>query len=208
MSNSPTDIVFINAIELSANVGPDRWGRARPQPVLVSVYLHLRSSYLVRAGESDHVEDSVHYGHLSKAISNIVEADNTFSSVGGLVDVATKVAFELAGEAAVAVKVVVDFRQMLLVADELSVEVTTPAATSSRDAPARVTVKDMLLTTIIGVNPPERKAKQRVIINIVFFEIPRNHSPIDYQKIVTQISKARSFPCFAVHNETLPISGS
>jgi FolB domain-containing protein len=193
MSSIPqTDIVFVNSLELSVNVGPDRWGKSRAQPVLISIYLHLHSSYLAAVGETDDVRDSVHYGHLSKAITNVVEADNTFSGINGLVDVVTKAAFDLAGEAAAAVKVVVDLRQMILLAGGFSVEVITPAATSSKDAPVRVIVKDMLLLTIIGVNPPEREAKQQVIINIVFVETPGNHPPVDYRNIMTQILKARS----------------
>jgi FolB domain-containing protein len=193
MSSIPqTDIVFVNSVGLSANIGPDRWGRSRAQPVLVSIYLHLHGSYLVRVGETDNVRDSVHYGELSKEITNVVEAGNTFSGIDGLVDAVTKASFKLAGEAAAAVKVVVDLRQMILLAEGFSVEVTTPVGAYSKDVGARVTVKDMVLATIIGVNPPEREARQRVIINIVFFETAGNHSPVDYQMIVTQISKARS----------------
>jgi FolB domain-containing protein len=202
-SISQTDIVFVNSLELSANVGPDRWGKSRPQPVLVTVCLHLHSSYLVSVGKTDDVRDSVHYGHLSKAIANIVETDNTFSGINGLVDVVTKAAFELAGEAAAAVKVIVDLRQMVLLANGFSVEVTTPAGTSSKDASAKVIVKDMSLPIIIGVNPPERESKQQVIINIVFFEKANNHSPVDYQKILVQISKVRGFGYSMGHqNET------
>jgi FolB domain-containing protein len=204
MSSIPqTDIVFVNSLELSANVGPDRWGKSRPQPVLVTVCLHLHSSYLVSVGKTDDVRDSVHYGHLSKAIANIVETDNTFSGINGLVDVVTKAAFELAGEAAAAVKVIVDLRQMVLLANGFSVEVTTPAGTSSKDASAKVIVKDMSLPIIIGVNSPERESKQQVIINIVFFEKANNHSPVDYQKILVQISKVRGFGYSMGHqNET------
>jgi len=192
MSSIPqTDIVFVNSLELSANVGPDRWGKSRPQPVLISICLHLHSSYLVSVGQTDDVRNSVHYGHLSKAIANIVEADNTFSGIVDLINVVTKAAFELAGEAAAAVKVIVDLRQMILLANGFSMEVITPAGTSSTDASVRVLVKDMSLPAIIGVNPPQRESKQQVIINIIFLEKASNHSPVDYQKITIQISKVR-----------------
>jgi len=165
-----TDIIFVNALNLSANVGPDR-------------------SYLAQVGESDNVHNSVDYGHLSNAVSNAIEANNTFPDIRGLVDMVAENAFSLAGEAAAAVKVVVDLRQMILLAGLFSVEVTIPVSAHGKGALVKTIVKDMVLVTIIGVNPPEREAKQRVIIDIFFTESAGHHFPINYQTIMTQISK-------------------
>lgn len=205
MSSIPqTDIVFVPSLELSADIGPDRWGKARPQPIRVSVYLHLHASYLARIGDSDDVTHSVHYGILSKLVAKAV--DNTsFSGIGELIDVVNKVAFELAGEALAAVKVIVDSRQMILLAEGISFEVMTPPVSLCKDLPTKVTVKDLILAIIIGVNAPEREEKQRVVINIIFYEMPRSnaHAPVNYHKLTSQIAKARLFTCFDTRTEAI-----
>jgi len=184
------DVVFVDSLQVSANIGCDCWSKCRIQPALISVYVHLRESFLTRAGQSDDVRDSIHYGHLSKAIATLVaERDTPFDGPGELVEGVTEEAFRLAGDAAVEVRVVVDLPKMILLAAGFSVDVTTPAGTRSRDAPTKVSVKDLILPTIIGVNPPEREARQRVITNIIFFQNSGSCSPIDYPQIISNISK-------------------
>jgi len=186
----PNDVVFVNCLQVSLNVGPDCWSRNRPQLAHISVYVHLRQSFLDRAGETDHVQESVHYGHLAKAITTLVkERDVPFDGVDGIVEAITKEAFKLAGEAATEVRVVVDLPKMILLASGFSADVTTPAGTSSRDVPTKIIVKDLILATIIGVNPPEREAKQRVLTNFVFYQKPGVHPPVDYAQIISKISK-------------------
>lgn len=187
VSPSATDVVFIDSLQLSANIGPDCWGRTRSQFVLISVYLHLHSTFLTKAGQSDDVADSVHYGHLSKAISRLLEVPNvSFAGAEGLVEAVTEVALSLAGEAASQVRVVVDVPKFILLAAGFSVDGTTKGNVRF---PVKVSVKDLILAVIIGVNPPEREAKQQVIINLVFVEVPEFHQPIDYVGIIGKISK-------------------
>ncbi len=57
------DTVIIREIRAEASVGPDRWGKERNQPVLISVLAHTP---LTKAGLSDDVRDSIHYGDLGK----------------------------------------------------------------------------------------------------------------------------------------------
>jgi FolB domain-containing protein len=182
------DIVFVDSLQLSANIGPDCWGRTRAQPLIVSIYLHLSNDYLTRTGETDDVKDSVHYGHLCKAVSKRL-GEASFSNVKSLIAAVTKEAFELGGEAVAEVKVRVEMSKMILLAGGFSVEVITPAKTSATDVPMTVTVSDLTLATIIGVNAPEREAKQRVVTDIIFTERGRTHSSVDYQKIVAEIAK-------------------
>ena len=61
----PFDTVIIREIRAEATVGPDRWGKVRNQPVLISVLAHTP---LMKAGFSDDVRDSIHYGDLGKEI--------------------------------------------------------------------------------------------------------------------------------------------
>lgn len=199
-----TDIVFVSFLELAADIGPDRWGKAQPQPIRVSVYLHLYASYLARIGDSDDVAHSVHYGILSKTVAKAVDKA-VFSGIGDLIDVVNKAAFELAGDAVAAVKVVIDSRQMILLAEGISFEVITPPGSLCKDLPTKVTVKDLILAIIIGVNAPERKEKQRVVINIIFYEVPRSsvRSQVDYHELIPQIAKAGPLICFDARIEAI-----
>ncbi|KAG6890198.1 hypothetical protein C0992_002855 [Termitomyces sp. T32_za158] len=188
MSTTQTDVVFVDTLHLSADVGPDCWGKSRPQPVQVSVYLHLQPSFLDVSGKSDNVLDSVHYGHLSKAISSKV-GGSSFRGVDSLVSAVSQEAYTLAGPAAQQVRVVVDLPKQILLAENFSVDITTSASSTSRS----VFIRDLVLPVIIGVNPPERETKQRVITNIAFHERPTaNQRPLlDYPAIVEEIVKVR-----------------
>ena len=186
------DVVFVDGLQLSATVGPDCWGRIRPQPVVVSVCLHLQSDYLTQPGLSDKVEESIHYGHLAKAVTALVTSrDAQFSSVGNLVSAVTAVAFRLAGEAVEEVRVRVEVPKMILLAANFAVEVVTSAGGDPEGASRTVTVTDLSLSVVIGVNPPERRAKQRVVTNLVFRERRGLDSTVDYPSIVAQISEVR-----------------
>lgn len=212
------DIVFVDSLQVNTNLGPDCWSKTRPQPTLISVYLYLRESFLDKAGETDDVADSVHYGHLAKAITALVDAqsrgDVQFGEgVDGLADAVTEEAFKLAGEAAAEVRVVVSFPKMILLAGGCSIEVCTlavpPGIGKGRGTRTKkVTVHDLVLATIIGVNPPEREAKQRVITNLVFYEEREGERfarilnelnmhkegqerPVDYARIVGGLAKVR-----------------
>ncbi|KAI6107061.1 tetrahydrobiopterin biosynthesis enzymes-like protein [Pisolithus croceorrhizus] len=178
-----TDVVFLDSIQFTTTIGSDCWRRPKPQPVLASVYLYLQSSFLDACGTSDDVKDSVHYGHLAKAVSAIIgERERTkkpYAGVHALIQDVTQAAFELAEESAVAVRVVIDLPKQILLASGFSVDMTTPRAEAGLGvggqvsfAPASVCVKDLVLPVLIGVNPPERLARQRVVTNITFYERP------------------------------------
>ncbi|RDB18233.1 Folic acid synthesis protein fol1 [Hypsizygus marmoreus] len=187
--NPPTDIVFIDSLHLSADVGLDCWKRSRPQPIEISVYLHLRSAFLTTAGRSDDVLDSVHYGHLSKAIITLVEKKpgSSFGSINGLVAAVADEAFGLAGSAAVEVRIVVGLPKQILLAGGFSVDVIVPRDRTAIPLLRKVSITDLVLPVLIGVNPPEREAKQRVITNIMFVERQGDHQPIDYPEVVAKI---------------------
>ncbi|KAF8963226.1 Dihydroneopterin aldolase-domain-containing protein [Flammula alnicola] len=191
---STTDVVFVDTLRVEANLGPDCWGRERAQPIEVTVYLHLKESYLQAAGESDNVLDSVHYGHLTKAINTLIRSRSEsdmpcFKGADDLVRAVTERAFELAGEAAAEVRVVLDVPKMILLASGFRVDVTTVKGTPTLMSSKKVLVKDIILPVIIGINPPEREEKQRVVINIVFHENDSQSPAVDYREVISKLSK-------------------
>jgi dihydroneopterin aldolase len=201
-NNSASDVVFVDSLHVSANIGPDCWDRDRSQPIDISVYLHLKESYLDRAGASDNVLDSVNYSDLTKKISNLIKAKSeeseTPSFTGGpdeLIKAVTEQAFDLAGEAAAAVRVIVGAPKMILLAAGFSVDIITVVNDQSKSiASKRVLIKDLVLPVIIGVNPAERKSKQRVKINLIFHENTSSVSStvVNYQQVVAQLCQASS----------------
>ncbi|EDR09560.1 uncharacterized protein LACBIDRAFT_318745 [Laccaria bicolor S238N-H82] len=193
-----TDVVFIDTLRLSANIGYDCWGRRRAQPIELTVYLHLKNSYLKAASQSDNVLDSIHYGHLSKAISTLAKSksengDPGFDGIDGLIGEVAQEALKLAGNAADEVRVVVDIPKLILLAGGFAVDYTIPHPSYPLASPGtkKVYVKELILPVIIGVNPPERESKQRVITSITFYERKGlgGADPVDYQKIVCDLTK-------------------
>ena len=58
-------------------------------------------------------------------------------------------------------------------------------------ASKRVLIKDLILPVIIGVNPAERKSKQRVKVNLIFHENSSTLSAVvNYQQVVAQLCQA------------------
>ena len=185
-SSITTDVVLVDAIQLSANVGADCWGRSRNQPVTLSVYLHLQPSFLDISGQSDDVADSIHYGHLTKDISTLSES--SYDGIRALISDATTKSFHLMGKHAEAVRIVVGLPKLILLAGGFEVELITPTGQSTSVQAAKVFIKDLVMPVLIGVNPPERLAKQRVVTNITFHERSGIHM-VDYPAIVKKISE-------------------
>ncbi|KAF6749870.1 Dihydroneopterin aldolase-domain-containing protein, partial [Ephemerocybe angulata] len=194
--STPTDIVFIDTLHLNANVGPDCWGKARAQPVNVSVYLHLTPGFLKTAGESDGVEDSVHYGLLTKKVAALVknkdgEGEREFGGIDELVRCVAEEAFELGGAAVGSVRVVVELPKVVLLAGGgLAVDVVV--LREGRFERKRVEVRGVVVPVVIGVNPPERLAKQRVVVDLVFYEGDGEGeaiSQVGYQGVVEVLCK-------------------
>ncbi|KAG8215356.1 tetrahydrobiopterin biosynthesis enzymes-like protein [Butyriboletus roseoflavus] len=179
---TPTDIITLSALHLAATVGPDHWHRTRPQPIHLTLHLHLTPSYLTTAGHSDNVTDSLHYGHLTKAVETRVhERTGGYPSPRALINDVTDAAFafvrDAPDEVIHAVRVVLQLPKQILLAEGFEVELTTrasdwapPSGGSGSTAGAIVRVTDLVLPVLVGVNPPERLAKQRVITHLTFSE--------------------------------------
>ncbi|KAJ2931903.1 hypothetical protein H1R20_g5194, partial [Candolleomyces eurysporus] len=189
--STTTDVVFIDTLHVSTTIGPDCWGKNKPQPIHISVYLHLKSGFLRKSGESDDVVDSVHYGYLTKAVSALVEKrgnGNGFEGIDGLVKEVAEEAFKLGGENVEAVRVIVEAPKLVLLAENFKVDVTI-SSDRGEDAKA-VIVEELTIPVIIGVNPPEREAKQRVVTDLVFYETAGARlQHVEYQKTVDKLAK-------------------
>ncbi|TFK72210.1 FolB-domain-containing protein, partial [Pluteus cervinus] len=186
------DSILIDTLHLSANIGLDCWRRSRAQPIGLSVYLLLPNGSLNIAGLSDDVEDSVHYGDLTKAIVKFVEGYEPLA----LSSTVTSAAAGLT-PSSIQVRVVLHLPKYILLSPHFSVEVITPSPSSigSPDQTRIVEVRDLDLPVIIGVNPPERQMKQRVKMTLIFREILGDPSAgegeggVDYRHLIADITK-------------------
>lgn len=210
-----TDIVSLNALHLAATIGPDHWHRIRPQPVELSIHLHLVPTYLDAPGRSDEVADSLHYGHLTKAVEKRVGAktEHGYPSARALLEDVADAAFGfvsdvIGGDANAdavetvvpSVRAVLSLPKQILLAEGFEVELTTHAVEwalqstgGKQRSAAIVRVTNLSLPVLIGVNPPERLAKQRVVTDLTFFEAPRTSAEggeVDYPAIIQQIATA------------------
>ncbi|KAF8624285.1 hypothetical protein AX15_005954 [Amanita polypyramis BW_CC] len=179
-----TDIIFIDHLNLSATIGPDCWGRPRTQPISLSVYLHLTPyGFLSRAGRSDNVNDTINYGHLTKAVTRYVEGDgNVFDSTRQLINGVVDKTFELAGENGKQVRVLAEVPKIIPLALGGMV-VETTVTREGQVVQRKVYVKDLSFAVVIGVNEPERHEKQRVVVNLEVYE-RENSIVVDYPGIV------------------------
>jgi dihydroneopterin aldolase / 2-amino-4-hydroxy-6-hydroxymethyldihydropteridine diphosphokinase / dihydropteroate synthase len=161
-----SDVVIIRDLRTSATVGPDRWGKTCLQPITLSVYVEVP---LAEAGKSDDVADTIHYGHLAKDISKHTDGA-TFMSLLELAQSVVGLALNQ-DQRVRSVEVDAHAWNQFLQAEHLGVHIRRARdgveEIESRDD--RTMISDLRVTTIIGVNPPEREEKQTVLLNLTFY---------------------------------------
>lgn len=59
------DRIVLSQLEVRMLVGVDNWERSSAQPVLIDAHVHTD---VARAGSSDHLPHSIHYGILTKEL--------------------------------------------------------------------------------------------------------------------------------------------
>ncbi|KAJ7044037.1 tetrahydrobiopterin biosynthesis enzymes-like protein [Mycena alexandri] len=178
------DTIIIHDLRLNSTVGPDRWGKTRPQPIVVSI--HVEAS-LIQAGASDDVADSVHYGNLAKDVvkaTENVEFHNLFELAESIAQLALKM-----DDRVLVVNVQADAKNQFLQAESLGVEMRRTR--TAADEYQLALIRDLRTSIIIGVNPPEREAKQTVLLNLKFhnFDWTKLAETQGWQKIHAELLK-------------------
>ncbi|KAK9450141.1 Dihydropteroate synthase-like protein [Limtongia smithiae] len=163
------DVVAVRDLALvTSKAGLDTWHRAgRRQPVFVNCI--VRGAAVAVSGVSDLVEETIHYGQLTKAVTKVVESDATGETTGTRA-LALEIisAVHTLGGANVCVRLT--FPKKLLRADAAGVEVTRHRYVPYGLSPVVHNVADTAFVdglhvySIIGVNPWERLEKQEVVI--------------------------------------------
>ncbi|PPQ73868.1 hypothetical protein CVT24_011938 [Panaeolus cyanescens] len=225
------------------------WHSPRPQPLLLTLALHLQPLHLHKAAVSDDVKYSVNYGVLVKRVGGLVERGGA-SPGEDRIDNANKQGFKspqdfirhVAAEAytlatprvlrSVSVELMVPKYVLLAEGFRICAECVYAGGgagagegegkgeSESEGKEERVDVKHIKIThqkvhigpitlpVIIGVNKPERMEKQRVVLDLTFYEdvdVPLSvvdkdgegsdgggdeEKMVDYQKAVGEICEA------------------
>ena len=166
-----SDAVLINRLHANTVVGSDCWGKKRPQPLVVSVRL---STSLQRPAETDDIQQTLNYGTLYKSIiselgSPLHEKDITCT----LADIADGIIVRCITPLITQCKtsdpistICIEAPRTLLSGALWGYETQTQGLNQHH---YKYFVKNLRISVIIGVNPPERLSKQVVELDIEFY---------------------------------------
>jgi FolB domain-containing protein len=166
---SDRDLIRIENLRVEANVGPDCWNRSRPQPLLISLALEAD---VRQAAQNDDLTNSPNYGKLAKEIQAIFrdEPDRVYQGMEALAEVVAKLAVTKLANPSYSVKVSVKAPKLLLHDTIPALEIDRSTDTSDQWGEHwKWSIDGWKVPVLIGINPPEREAKQIVIIDLQLF---------------------------------------
>ena len=164
------DTIAVRNLNVRLLVGPDAWGRERPQPVYIDAKIRTDVS---RAGQTDEVGDSHNYGTLYRALEALSTPSASFANMAHLAEVCARTCIESCHAPWADIEVRLP-RSQLRAAYASVILTRTPHALahpSSEDAQAlcaadHTHLHDIDMFVILGVNPWERETKQRIAMHI------------------------------------------
>ncbi|KAJ1967917.1 trifunctional dihydropteroate synthetase [Dispira parvispora] len=171
------DKIIIRNLTVRNIIGVDSWERIKRQPIVISVTVDTPS--IERAASNDTVADTIHYGILCKQITEFSE-QSAFKSVEALAIGILQLCFQ--HPRCLRVRVKVEKPRALLHAKSAGVEImrqkdhvdTSPSdpslAQPQHEYPHPhqdcIFVRDLRLSTVVGVNPWERESTQVVVLTL------------------------------------------
>ncbi|CAJ0833410.1 17505_t:CDS:2, partial [Entrophospora sp. SA101] len=204
MESNFNDKIIIKNLVVRIIIGVDSWERVKRQPVTINAVIRINVS---QAGETDHLSHTVNYGSVCKTITQHAE-ESTYKSLEALADGLAKICIKEYKVPQITIRV--EKPRALLHATSAGVEITRtkedygPIEKDPDALPASINnhhdiifVKDLKVSTIIGVNPWEREEKQIVILNLTTYPsfpvsaLQKDHvtKPHNYRTIVRTIIK-------------------
>ncbi|KAH0534043.1 hypothetical protein FGG08_007350 [Glutinoglossum americanum] len=183
-----TDTVFLRNAAISAVIGRDCWHREKSQPALISLRL---LTDIELTGETDDVVNTIDYGTVYKAVADAM-TNSSYPTLDAFTEKACRVALKAGGGKCV--KGTVMLPKALLQAEgrdggvrcEIEMEATQAEAVAVRSK--TLSIRNLRLSCIIGVNKHEREHKQLVVVNLKLYDPPTpDHT--DYQKALMPVFK-------------------
>jgi FolB domain-containing protein len=163
------DIVFIENLNITANIGPDCWKRSKAQPLLLSLALEAD---LALAGQNDDLTGSINYGTLQRDLlfHFMATPPLSFDGLGTLAEDIAKVAIPKT-QSQFTVKVVIAAPKLLLQDAKLSLEIErSGVGDCGWGQNWKWIVSQWRTFVLIGMNPPEREERQVLILDLQLFE--------------------------------------
>ena len=195
----PSDTIVLRSLHTKANIGLDAWDRKRPQPVLLSVRLKMKAT---QASTTDDVNQTFSYGTIAKKLTEVAESKE-YDSIKHLLDAIKAIVeaeewpgeeLELRAQAPKAMLRSVGTngtpgREGQGLGCEIKLGSTESGRRKEDEDEVRTNAKNVWhehwtrfdlgafpISCIIGVNAPERKAKQLILIRLQFVSDPSNQS--------------------------------
>jgi dihydroneopterin aldolase len=174
------DSVILRNLQAQARIGPDCWGRDRPQHLLITVF--IITTKVAQAGVSDKEEDlMIDYSKISKGIlEHIKSRSEPFESLYSLVlELADDVIPNFgngSGHRFDELKIYAIAPKQFLCADALEIQLFRTRQgkqVSSRDV---IQIRNLQANVIVGLNTHERLAKQRLLVDISI-EVQQSFKP-------------------------------
>lgn len=159
MTALPSDKVLVTSLALQVRLSSgDHWSRpSLPAPHLLSFTLHHNLS---ASGSTDTLPSTINYSSASKAVAKVVDSRDWES----LEACASAALGELRGMGATGRVEVKLEAQKLLVASRTGVEIVSESVGGKEER--RMTISEIVVRCIVGVNPQERVEKQLVNLNV------------------------------------------
>ncbi|CAE6492857.1 unnamed protein product [Rhizoctonia solani] len=182
------DLIIVDGLSIHTTLGASHWPRPgveqKLQPLVLSITVPLS---LAQSGTVDNLDESVSYGSICKVAEACASQKGKFSSVESLSTGLAEACFG-AFKSINQVRSVIEKRRALLHAKGAGVK-----SVRLREGTETQTyfVRELELSTIIGLHPWERVEKQLVRINLEWSLEPTATLPptgFDFRNLVAQVS--------------------
>lgn len=201
------DLVIIENLSINANIGLDCWKRIKAQPILISLELEANLS---SAGQRDDLTDSINYGDLQKdlVLYFLENPPRSFPGMAKLAEEIAKVAIPKT-QSLFNVKVALTAPKLLLQDAKLTLEIDRAGAGDCGWGQRwKWIVSNWRTYVLVGMNPPERKAKQVLVLDLQIFDNSQT-ADCTMPELMSHLSKARIFSNLRNSNSDMKInSGS
>jgi dihydroneopterin aldolase/2-amino-4-hydroxy-6-hydroxymethyldihydropteridine diphosphokinase/dihydropteroate synthase/2-amino-4-hydroxy-6-hydroxymethyldihydropteridine diphosphokinase/dihydropteroate synthase len=183
------DWIHIRELEIRNRVGVDSWELEKPQPLCINVSLGVPC--LDSAGACDQITNSVNYGAVTRLIAKYSEASSFRTMEAMALGIIRNVLQEFQGIGEITVQV--EKPRALLHAECAGVNICrrSDLSMSKNDY---LYIRNLCISTIVGIHPWERVEKQLVLINVScysassFPEEDRVSPDFNYRSISSWIS--------------------
>jgi dihydroneopterin aldolase len=184
------DIVSIEGIPVHIEVGLDAFGRSLPHPHMLAIHFHLHPTSLLLAAATDDSRFSIRYSDLESEVIERVNEGAPWASGRALGRAVTGVAFVHAGDAVKELRVVVEAQNgHPRATGGMRWELTTPHGAQTQEVVA--SAHGLELGVLLGGADQERRVKQRIVMDLWFFEKARHSDEVDYITIVDRVVEVR-----------------